>query len=85
MFCLLRIFCNTVCYFKSEIFVGKSVEKFQDALKVTMTRLRRRHPSVLFLDDLDILFHRQDEDIRNIRLERCTACKSVSSSCNQVI
>ncbi|VDP19927.1 unnamed protein product [Onchocerca flexuosa] len=50
---------------------GKSIEKFQDVLKATMMRLRRRYPSVLFLDNLDFLLHGQDEDVRNVRLERC--------------
>uniref|UniRef100_A0A1I7VEU1 Peroxisomal ATPase PEX1 n=1 Tax=Loa loa TaxID=7209 RepID=A0A1I7VEU1_LOALO len=50
---------------------GKSIEKFQDVLKVTMTRLRRRYPSVLFLDNLDILLHDQDENVKNVRLEKC--------------
>ncbi|VDK66111.1 unnamed protein product [Onchocerca ochengi] len=50
---------------------GKSIEKFQDVLKATMMRLRRRYPSVLFLDNLDFLLHGQDEDLRNVRLERC--------------
>ncbi|EJW83485.1 hypothetical protein WUBG_05603 [Wuchereria bancrofti] len=50
---------------------GKSIEKFQDVLKNTVTRLRRRYPSVLFLDDLDILLRGQDEDVRNVRLEKC--------------
>lgn len=44
-----------------------------------MTRLRRRYPSVLFLDNLDFLLHGQDEDIRNIRLERCAECKFANS------
>ncbi|KAM3728529.1 Peroxisomal ATPase PEX1 [Dirofilaria immitis] len=50
---------------------GKSIEKFQDVLKAALVRLRRRYPSVLFLDDLDFLLHSQDEDVRNVRLERC--------------
>ncbi|VBB25768.1 unnamed protein product [Acanthocheilonema viteae] len=50
---------------------GKSIEKFQDVLKAAMTRLRRRYPSILFLDNLDFLLHGQDEDVRNVRLEKC--------------
>uniref|UniRef100_A0AAF5PKB5 Peroxisomal ATPase PEX1 n=2 Tax=Wuchereria bancrofti TaxID=6293 RepID=A0AAF5PKB5_WUCBA len=58
------------CLYCSE-WNGKSIEKFQDVLKNTVTRLRRRYPSVLFLDDLDILLRGQDEDVRNVRLEKC--------------
>lgn len=42
-------------------------------------RLKRRYPSVLFLDNLDSLLHRQDEDVRNVRLEKCAECKFLSS------
>ncbi|VDO32588.1 unnamed protein product [Brugia timori] len=58
------------CLYCSE-WNGKSIEKFQDVLKSTITRLRRRYPSVLFLDDLDILLRGQDEEVRNVRLEKC--------------
>uniref|UniRef100_A0A0R3RUG1 Peroxisomal ATPase PEX1 n=1 Tax=Elaeophora elaphi TaxID=1147741 RepID=A0A0R3RUG1_9BILA len=49
----------------------KSTERFQDVLKAAMTRLIRRYPSILFLDNLDFLLHGQDEDVRNVRLEKC--------------
>ncbi|VDK78668.1 unnamed protein product [Litomosoides sigmodontis] len=58
------------CLYCSE-WNGKSVEKFQDVLKAATMRLRRRYPSVLFLDNLDVLFYRQDEDVRNVRVEKC--------------
>uniref|UniRef100_A0A915Q0B2 ATPase AAA-type core domain-containing protein n=1 Tax=Setaria digitata TaxID=48799 RepID=A0A915Q0B2_9BILA len=58
---------------------GKTIEKFQDALKASVTRLRRRYPSVLFLDNLDFLLHSQDEDMRNVRLERCAERKFANS------
>ncbi|CAG9540984.1 unnamed protein product [Cercopithifilaria johnstoni] len=65
-----RLAVYSECLYCSE-WNGKSIEKFQDVLKAAMTRLRRRYPSVLFLDNLDFLLHGQDEDARNVRLEKC--------------
>uniref|UniRef100_A0A9J2Q117 AAA+ ATPase domain-containing protein n=1 Tax=Ascaris lumbricoides TaxID=6252 RepID=A0A9J2Q117_ASCLU len=61
---------------------GKSTENVEKQLTSVIEHLRRRAPSVLFLENIDFSSSRIDEDQRNLHLERLFAvvCRIVTRS-----